>query len=45
MTEKLEVVPEDAGDDFDPGYVPVEDPNHGDKEHDDVPDEAVVDNG
>lgn len=46
MREELELpiyVPEDADESFDPGYVPVEDPHHGDEELGDVPDEEVTD--
>lgn len=40
-----DVVPDDADEDFDPGYEPVEDPHHGDEELGDVPDEEVNDLG
>lgn len=36
-------VPEDADEDFDPGYEEVEDTEHGDEELGDIPDEEVED--
>lgn len=41
MTVEYGVVPEDADEEFDPGYEGVADETHGDEELADIPDEEV----